>query len=169
MATRASHLLSAAFAATIVAVISGRHLSKHDTDRETYMEEYHLTPDELIAKDFRMIRSSRRGFYPHGKSDWIAAVKKLHKQGRSVFAGDLQDKHPYLSSTKAYGFLAIGTRLCAQRDSIPKGCGCARSGTREKLSMNYSGCKSKLTSLSQLRDEKSPKAIFGSTPPIRGE
>jgi hypothetical protein len=23
-------------------VISGRHLSKHDTDRETYMEEYHL-------------------------------------------------------------------------------------------------------------------------------
>jgi hypothetical protein len=41
------------------------------------MEEYHLTPDELIAKDFRMIRSSRRGFYPHGKSDWIAAVKKL--------------------------------------------------------------------------------------------
>jgi hypothetical protein len=67
-------------------VISGRHLSKHDTDRETYMEEYHLTPDELIAKDFRMIRSSRRGFYPHGKSDWIAAVKKLHKQGRSVFA-----------------------------------------------------------------------------------
>ena len=58
-------------------VISGRHLSKHDTDRETYMEEYHLTPDELIAKDFRMIRSSRRGFYPHGKSDWIAAVKKL--------------------------------------------------------------------------------------------
>ena len=77
-------------------VISGRHLSKHDTDRETYMEEYHLTPDELIAKDFRMIRSSRRGFYPHGKSDWIVTFKKLHKQGESVFAGDLQDKHPYL-------------------------------------------------------------------------
>ena len=76
-------------------VISGRHLSKHDTDRETYMEEYHLTPDELIAKDFRMIRSSRRGFYPHGKSDWIAAIK-LRERGESVFAGDLQDKHPYL-------------------------------------------------------------------------
>ena len=41
-------------------VISGRHLSKHDTDRETYMEEYNLTPDELIAKDFRMIH----GFLP---------------------------------------------------------------------------------------------------------
>jgi hypothetical protein len=60
-------------------VISGRHLSKHDTNRATYMEEYHLTPDELIAKDFRMIRSSRRGFYPHGKSDWIDAGKRLHK------------------------------------------------------------------------------------------
>ena len=43
-----------------------------------------------------MIRSSRRGFFPHGKSNWIDAVKKLHTQGESVFAGDLQDKHPYL-------------------------------------------------------------------------
>ena len=77
-------------------VISGRHLSRHDTDRVTYMEEYQLTPNELITKDFRVIRSSRPGFYPHGKSDWIAAVKNLHKQGESVFAGDLQDKHPYL-------------------------------------------------------------------------
>jgi hypothetical protein len=31
-------------------VVSGRHLSKHDTDRDTYMEEYNLTPDELTAK-----------------------------------------------------------------------------------------------------------------------
>ena len=43
-----------------------------------------------------MIRSSRRGFYPHGKSDWIDAIKKLRERGESVFAGDLQDKHPYL-------------------------------------------------------------------------
>jgi hypothetical protein len=43
-----------------------------------------------------VIRSSRTGFYPHDTSDWIAAAKKLHKQGESVFAGDLQDKYPYL-------------------------------------------------------------------------
>ena len=43
-----------------------RHLSKHDTDRQTYMEEYDLSPDKLIAKDFRVIRSSLPGFYPHG-------------------------------------------------------------------------------------------------------
>jgi hypothetical protein len=48
-------------------VISGRHLSKHDTDRETYMEEYRLTPDELSAKDFRMIVSSRKGYHAYGK------------------------------------------------------------------------------------------------------
>jgi len=77
-------------------VISGRHLSKHDTDRETYMEEYDLSPDELIAKAFRIIQSSRRGYHPYGKRDWINAVKKIHKQGESVFAGDLQDKYPHL-------------------------------------------------------------------------
>ena len=43
-----------------------QHLSKHDTDRQTYMEEYDLSPDKLIAKDFRVIRSSLPGFYPHG-------------------------------------------------------------------------------------------------------
>ena len=35
-------------------VISGRYLSKHDTDRETYMQEYDLSLDELIAKAFRL-------------------------------------------------------------------------------------------------------------------
>ena len=40
-------------------VISGRHLSKHEIDRETYLEEYRLSPDELIAKEFRVIQSSR--------------------------------------------------------------------------------------------------------------
>ena len=58
-------------------VISGLHLSTHDTDRETYLEEYRLGPDELIAKDFRIIQSSRRGYFPHGKSEWIAAEEVL--------------------------------------------------------------------------------------------
>ena len=77
-------------------VISGRHLSKHDTDRETYMEEYHLTPDELTAKAFRIIQSSRHGYYPNGKNEWIAAVKEVYKQDGKVFAGHLQDKYPHL-------------------------------------------------------------------------
>jgi hypothetical protein len=61
-------------------VISGRHLSIHGTDRETYMEEYQLSPDQLCAKDFRRLHSSRQDYYPHGKRDWIAAIKKVHRQ-----------------------------------------------------------------------------------------
>ena len=60
------------------------------------MEEYHLTPDELIAKDFRMLQSSRPGYYPHGKSDWIRAMKKVHEKDGKVLAGHLQDKYPHL-------------------------------------------------------------------------
>jgi hypothetical protein len=77
-------------------VISGRHLSKHDIDRETYMEEYHLTPDELVAKAFRMTQSSRQGYYPNGKNEWIAAVKKVYKRDGKVFAKYLQDNYPHL-------------------------------------------------------------------------
>ncbi len=46
-------------------VISGRHLSEHEIDRETYMFEYRLTPVQLIAKDVR------------------------HKKTGNVFAGSL--------------------------------------------------------------------------------
>jgi hypothetical protein len=57
-------------------VISGRHLSTHGTNRETYIGEYRLTPDQLCAKDFRRLHSSRPGYYPHGKRDWITAIKR---------------------------------------------------------------------------------------------
>ena len=77
-------------------VISGRHLSKHDIDREAYMEEYHLTPDELIAKAFRVIQSSRRGYYPNGRSEWIETVKKVYKRDGKIFARYLQDKYKHL-------------------------------------------------------------------------
>jgi hypothetical protein len=65
-------------------VINSQHLSKHDTDRETYMEEYHLTPDQLIAKGFRIIQSSRPGYYPNGKKEWIAAMKKVYEKDGNV-------------------------------------------------------------------------------------
>ena len=77
-------------------VISGRHLSKHDIDRETYMAEYGLSPDELIAKGFRMIRSSRRGYFPYGKRDWAAAINRVYKTDGNVFAKYLQDNYPHI-------------------------------------------------------------------------
>jgi hypothetical protein len=88
---------------------------------------------ELIAKDFRLIQSSRRGYKPYGKNGWMAAIKKIHKHGGSVFAGDLQDK-PHTSTGRAFGFSVIGIKLCVQPDLTPIRRGCAGSGTRKKSS-----------------------------------
>jgi hypothetical protein len=77
-------------------VINSQHLSRHDTDRETYMGEFDLSPDELTAKEFRIIQRSRRGYYPNGKSEWIAALKKVYESDGNVFAGHLQDKYGHL-------------------------------------------------------------------------
>ena len=71
---------NAVYAANIC-VISGSHLSIHGIDRDTYMEEYRLSPDKLCAKEFRRLHSLRRDYYPYGKRDWMAAIRKLYKRG----------------------------------------------------------------------------------------
>jgi hypothetical protein len=91
-------------------VISGRHLSKHGIDRETYMDEYGLSPDELIAKGFRVLRSSRPNFVPNGKAEWLSAIKRVHKREHNITPRYLQKKHAHLYA-KAFGYSAIGTRL----------------------------------------------------------
>jgi hypothetical protein len=48
------------------------------------MEEFDLSPDELTAKDFRSIQSSRHGYYPNGKSEWIAAMKRVYEKEGNV-------------------------------------------------------------------------------------
>ena len=96
-------------------VISGRHLSKHETDRETYMEEFNLSPDELIAKDFRVIQSSRRGYFPHSKRDWIAAIKKVYDRDGNVFAKYLQEKHPHLYNQGARNWRSVDAHLASIR------------------------------------------------------
>jgi hypothetical protein len=85
-------------------VISGRHLSKHDIDRETYMEEYDLSPDELIAKAFRIIQSSHPGYYPHTKKGWIVATQKVYENDGKVFAKYLQQHYPQLYSQGVWIF-----------------------------------------------------------------
>jgi hypothetical protein len=77
-------------------VISGSHLSIHGIDRETYMEEYRLSPDKLCAKEFRHLHSRRRDYHPYGKHTWIAAIRKLYKCEGNVRAGYLQDNHAHL-------------------------------------------------------------------------
>jgi hypothetical protein len=60
------------------------------------MEEYRLSPDELIAKAFRILQSSRPGFKPYGKTEWIATIKKIYKNNKDSSPGLLQKTHPYL-------------------------------------------------------------------------
>ena len=85
-------------------VISGRHLSTHGTDRDTYIQEYGLSPDQLCAEDFRRLHSSRQDYYPHGTRDWIAAIKKVHKQHGHILAGYLQDNYSPLYSQGVWLF-----------------------------------------------------------------
>jgi hypothetical protein len=74
-------------------IISSRHLSKHDIDRESYLERCGLSPDELIAKDFRQIQSSRRGYHPYNKGEWIRAVKEVYSRKGKVSTKYLQRRH----------------------------------------------------------------------------
>jgi hypothetical protein len=85
-------------------VIGGRHLSKHDTDRETYMQEYDLSPDELIAKAFRILQSSHPGYYPHNKKGWIVTMQKVYENDGKVFAQYLQHYYPQLYSQGVWIF-----------------------------------------------------------------
>jgi hypothetical protein len=94
-------------------VISGSHLRIHGTDRETYMEEYQLSRDELCAKEFRRLHSRRRDYHPYGKRNWIAAIKKLYKRKGNVRAGYLQDNQPHLYSQGVWLFGDWDKALCA--------------------------------------------------------
>ena len=103
-------------------VISGRHLSKHEIDRDSYMDEYGLSPDELIAKDFRRIQSSRRGYHPYTKQEWIAAVRKS-MAAKAKFPRNTFNASTLRFITKAYGSSVIGMKRFAQLILIPNGCG----------------------------------------------
>jgi hypothetical protein len=85
-------------------VISARHLSKHDIDHETYMKEYELSPDELIAKAFRMMQSSHPGYHPYTKKGWIAAMHKVYESDGKVFGKYLQHNYPQLYSQGVWIF-----------------------------------------------------------------
>jgi hypothetical protein len=73
-----------------LSVISGRHLSTHGTDRETYMEEYRLSPDQLCSKTFRVNHSSRSDCRAHSRREWIAAMRTVYNRHGNVYAGVLQ-------------------------------------------------------------------------------
>jgi len=73
------------------------------------MEEYHLSPDELIAKTFRMIQTSRHGYYPHGKS---IRTKCLSEQSRTKCQKAEQSVRP---SYCIYSYCIIVEQALSQR------------------------------------------------------
>jgi hypothetical protein len=85
-------------------VISGRHLSKHDTDRASYMDEYKLSPDDLVAKAFRIIQSCQPGFKPNSKAEWVDAIKKIYKKKGPAGLWRLQKNHPHLYNQAVWLF-----------------------------------------------------------------
>ena len=125
-------------------VISRRHLSKHDTDRSAFMAEYGLSPDQLVANDFRVIHSSRRDYRPYDRKAWVGRIKKLAKDGVSIRPHDLQKQHAsiyYLgvwlygdwdTAVRAAGFDPQKVRLRQSWDK-EKVIKCLRQLSRQKL------------------------------------
>jgi hypothetical protein len=77
------------------------------------MDEYGLSPDELIAKDFRVIQSSRRDYFPHGRKDWITAIKAAYKRDRNLTTKGLQLTCPALYHQGVWIFGSWDTALRA--------------------------------------------------------
>lgn len=73
------------------------------------MQEYDLSPDELIAKAFRIIQSSHPGYYPRAKKGWIAAMQKVYENDGKVFASYLQEQYPLPNSRHTWDRSAGGS------------------------------------------------------------
>src|ERR1041384_6784836 len=94
-------------------VISARHLSKHETDRLAYMKEYDLSPDQLIARAFRIIQSRDPGFKANSKAEWVAEIKKIYKRKGLTGLRCLQKNHfhLYLQAKWLFGGMDEGFRF----------------------------------------------------------
>lgn len=96
-------------------VITGRHLSKHQIDRQTYLAEYRLSPDELIAKDTRRRQSSRPYYHAFDRREWIAAIRRFYEKTGNVFAVTVQKQSPHLYSQALWIFGNWNSALRAAR------------------------------------------------------
>ena len=118
-------------------VISGRHLSTHGVDRETYMQEYRLSPDKLCSKSFRINHSSRSDYRAHSRREWITAMKAVYEQHGNVYAGFLQKHYPNLY---VEGIWLNGDYWDAALRVLgftPNACGYERTGRPKELSPRY--------------------------------
>jgi hypothetical protein len=77
------------------------------------MEEYGLSPDQLIAKAFRVIQSCQPGYKPNSKTEWVAEIKKIYKRKGVAGLQRLQKNHPhlYLQAKWLFGGMDEGFRF----------------------------------------------------------
>jgi hypothetical protein len=67
----------------------------------------------MATVNHMMPLSSRSDYYPNGKSEWIAAAKRVYENDGKVFAGHLQDKYPHLYEQGIWIFGDWDKALCA--------------------------------------------------------
>jgi len=77
-------------------VIGAKHLSPHGFDQETYMAEYRLTPDQLVAKSFRIGQSRRAVYEPLDKRNWANALRAIYKTRKNISTRFLQKNYPHV-------------------------------------------------------------------------
>ena len=110
------------------------------------MAEYRLSPDQLIAKDFRTLRSSRPGFQPYGKSDWIAAIRSNLSNGRQRLTEISPNKSPAHLQSSSLDFWRFRQRAasCGIGPIKDKGTSCL--GTTKRI----------IAAIRRLRQQKLP-------------
>jgi hypothetical protein len=123
-------------------------------------------PDELTAKDFRIIQSSRRGYHPNGKSEWLAAVKGIYEKDGNVFAGHLQDKYGHLYEQGVWIF-GDWDRALRAAGLTRKKCESAAYRTKRNHWHNMLFAQAAFAALCCIRDDQSPQAILSRAASIR--
>ena len=96
------------------------------------MEQYDLSPDELIAKDSRLTHSSRRGYHRYRKDEWIAAIKEIYSRKGKVTTKYYNVGTPRFT-TQECGFSVIGIKHCVRLASTQKRFACGVSEVRQRL------------------------------------
>ena len=132
-------------------VIATKHLSKHDTDRETYIEEYDLSPDDLIAKDFRSNRSSRHDFRPYSSASGFAAMKAARRRTPEIFTSGISKRVSHSLIGTGSGSSVTGTMRSEQRGSTRIACGTESRGVTNNNRRNPCAAKAESTALHCVR------------------
>ncbi len=77
------------------------------------MEEYGFSPDQLIAKAFRVLQSCHPGFKPNSKAEWVAEIKKTYQKKGVAGLHRVQKTHfhLYLQAKWLFGGMDQGFRF----------------------------------------------------------